>query len=72
MGGDRHESLCSANPMNTIPPSKRSNEEKQHITEAKRTKNPTMNYSKHPPKSASTPDEDVSRRYHCHLVQSIL
>jgi hypothetical protein len=44
--GGRHESLCSANPMNTIPPAKRSNEEKQHITEAKRTKNPTMNYSK--------------------------
>jgi hypothetical protein len=33
----------SANPMNTLPPAKRSNEEKQHITEAKRTKNPTMN-----------------------------
>jgi hypothetical protein len=46
MGGGRHESLCSANPMNMIPPAKRSNEEKQHITEAKRTKNRTMNYSK--------------------------
>jgi hypothetical protein len=56
MGGGRHESLCSANPMNTIPPAKRSNEEKQHITEAKRTKNPKYNelFKTVAPKSTST------------------